>query len=182
MEMKNYYRAYTMEYGTFVGLAWSVAFLSYVYGLCGANALLLMLCLVFCGVSILLPFFLAMRLRHMMIVDGAGMSYWQGLMFAFSMFMYACLFNGLIVYGYFEVLDDGVLIDSLSKMIVQQDMKQLYEQMGMAEQYKEIQKMLDELAGLGAFDKALLMFNNNFFWSLLWSVILALVVRTKPTK
>lgn len=182
MGMKNNYRAYSMEYGTFVGLSWSALFLSYVYGVCGENALLLLICFAFCGFSLLLPFGLGIRLNRIMHEDGESLSYWHGLLFSFSMFMYACLLNGLIVYGYFELFDSGEFINTLNNMLGQAEIKDTYAQLGMAEQYDEVMKMLVEINDLSSFDKALLLFNNNFMWGLFLSFVVAIPVSWKRLK
>ncbi len=176
------YRAFSMEYGTFVGLCWSVLFLSYTYGVREANAFYLIICFLFCVLSVLVPFVLALRMRRKVNRCGQNMSYWQGLLFSFSMFMYACLLNGLVVYGYFELLDNGELVSALSKLIGAADIKNMYAQMGMAEQYSEVMKMLDEVNELSSFEKALLMFNNNFTWGLLMSFLVAIAASLKKSK
>ena len=173
--MMNYYRAYTMEYGTFIGLCWSAVFLTYAYGVMG-NALLLFLCMALCGVSVVLPFILAVRLNKRMHADGAYMSYFQGLLFSFSMLMYACLMHGLVVYGYFEILDNGAWVSTITNMLNDPNMKNMYEQMGMSGQHKQVVDMLGEIGGLGSFDKTLLIFNNDFLVSIVLAAITAIPV------
>ena len=59
MATTNYsYRSYSMEYGTFVGLSWGLLFLCYVEGISYNNGLLMMICLLLCATSLLLPFML----------------------------------------------------------------------------------------------------------------------------
>lgn len=176
------YRAFSMEYGTFIGLSWSVLFLSYVYGISQNNALLMMLCFFSFGFSCVLPFILAMRMKKILLIDDMGLSYMQGLFFSFSMFMYACLFNALIVYGYFEFFDNGGLFATLSTLLDDPLLKTTYTNIGMGEQYAELMGMMDELAGLSSFDKAVLMFNNNFVWSLILSFPVALAASRRRRK
>ncbi len=122
-----------MEYGTFVGLTWGGLFFSYVEGIAGNNGMLMMLCFMLCGVSIFLPFLLAFRLNRKMKSAGESLTYFQGLVFAFSMFMYACLMNGLVVFAYFQLMDDGQLMDRMNELLTQPEMVSTYEQMGMGE-------------------------------------------------
>lgn len=180
MATKNtIYKSYSMEYGTFVGLAWGGVFLSYVEGISNGNGLLMLLCFMLCGVAFFLPFTLALRLNRKMAMAGEQLSYFQGLLFAFSMFMYACLMNGLIVFSYFHFMDDGQLMEQLNEMLMQPEMVKTYEQMGMGEQYAQMMDLLKETDGLSPWEKTLLIFNNNFFFSLILSVIVAVVASWK---
>ena len=164
-----------MEYGTFVGLSWGAVFLSYVWGVSYNSAMLQLLCFALCGVAVMLPLVLAMRLNRKMFFIGEKLSYWQGLLFSFSMLMYACMMNGLITFVYFNYLDDGLLYEQLSSMMTQPEMVGMYEQMGMGEQYSQMMSMLDELDGLSALEKAMAIFNNNFFCSIFASFVVAVV-------
>ena len=164
-----------MEYGTFVGLSWGALFLCYVEGISYNNALLLFLCLILGAVAFVLPFVLAMRLNKKMFYAGEKLSYFQGIFFALSMFMHACLMNGLIVFIYFKFLDDGLLYEQLSSMLTMPEVVNTYQQIGMGEQYSQVMKMMDELNDLSAFDKTLMIFNNNFFFSLVMSLVVAFV-------
>lgn len=162
-----------MEYGTFVGLAWGGVFLSYVEGISYNNGLMMLLCFMLCGVSVMLPLVLGVRLNRKMALIEERLSYFQGLFFAFSMFMYACLMNGLIVFAYFNFLDDGQLMEQLNAMLNQPEMVQTYEQLGMGAQHAQMMDILRETDGLSAWEKTLLIFNNNFFISLFYSFIVA---------
>lgn len=169
------YKSYAMEYGTFVGLSWGALFLSYVGGICYNNALLMLACLGLCGVSFVLPFILALRLNRKAFMAGERLTYFQGLFFSFSMFMYACLLNGLIVYAYFQFLDEGLLFEQMNSMLTQPDIVTTYQQMGMNEQYQQMLSMLEEANAFSTWEKTLVIFNNNFFFSILLSLVVAIV-------
>jgi len=171
-----------MEYGTFVGLAWGGVFLTYVEGISHNNGLLMLLCFMLCGVSLVLPMVLGMRLNKKMALIKERLSYFQGLFFAFSMFMYACLLNGLIVFAYFNFFDDGLLMEQLNALLTQPEMVQTYEQLGMGVQHAQMLDILQETDGLSAWEKTLLIFNNNFFISLFFSVIVAFIASWKREK
>ncbi len=175
----NMYKSYSMEYGTFVGLAWGGVFLTYVEGISNNNGLLMLLCFLLCGVAFFLPFLLALRLNRKIQVAEERLTYFQGLLFAFSMFMYACLMNGLIVFSYFNFLDNGMLMEQLNDMLTQPEMVKTYEQMGMGEQHAQMLEILKETDALSAWEKTLLIFNNNFFFSLILSIIVAVVASWK---
>ncbi|MBR0045794.1 MAG: DUF4199 domain-containing protein [Bacteroidaceae bacterium] len=176
MATKNVtYRSYSMEYGTFVGLSWGALFLSYVEGIIYDNALLILLCFMLCGVAFVLPFVLAFRLNRKVFLIGENLSYLQGLIFSISMFMYACLLNGLIVYAYFQFMDDGSLFGRLNEMLTMPEMTSTYKSLGMGEQYAQMIDMMKDMSGLSALDKALIVFNNNFFYGLTFSFVVAIV-------
>lgn len=189
MSTKNYtYKSYSMEYGTFVGMSWGALFLSYVEGISQDNAFLILVCFALCGVAFILPFMLALRLNRKLFMVGERLSYFQGLLFSFSMFMYACLLNGLIVFVFFNFMDDGELFSQLNKMITMPEMVTTYQQIGMGEQYSQMLKMLEEANGLSALEKTLMVFNNNFFFSIIFSFVVAIVasydlnrIKTNPS-
>ncbi|MBQ0021761.1 MAG: DUF4199 domain-containing protein [Prevotellaceae bacterium] len=170
------YRAYSMEYGTFVGIAWSLLFLSYFYGVRDNNALLLLASFALCAVGFFLPFILGLRLNAIMSFNNMRLSYLKALMFSFSMFMYACLLSGLISYFYFEFLDDGELLSAISTMLNNKEIISMYNEMKLAEQYGELLNMIKELENLSSFESALLIFNNNFTWSMIMSFLVPFAV------
>ena len=171
----NIYKSYSMEYGTFVGLGWGALFLCYVGGIVTENALLTLFCLVLGLVCLLMPFGFALRMNKMLATVNEKLSYWQGLLFSFSMFMYACLMSGLIAFVYFHFMDDGALYDHLHGIITQPDMVAAYRQMGLGEAYSQMQDALAEMQRMSDFDKALLLFNNNFCFSMILSFLVAIV-------
>lgn len=176
MAARNYvYKSYSMEYGTFVGMSWGALFLSYVEGISQDNAFLILVCFALCGVAFIMPFVLALRLNRKVLMAGERLSYFQGLLFAFSMFMYACLLNGLIVYVFFGYMDDGLLFERIDSMITMPEMVTTYQQIGLGEQYEQMQKMLGEMNSLSALEKTLMVFNNNFFFSIIMAFVVAFV-------
>ena len=171
----NIYRSYSMEYGTFVGLGWGALFLCYVGGVVTGNSLLILFCLVLGLCCLLLPFGLALRLNKMLSAVGEKLSYWQGLLFSVSMFMYACLMSGIIAYVYFHFMDGGALYNQLHSMFTQPEMVAAYQQFGLEDTYLQMQTTLAEMQNLSDFDKALLLFNNNFCFSIILSFFVAIV-------
>lgn len=167
------YKSYSMEYGTFIGLSWGVLFLCYVEGISYGNNLLVLLCLLFCAISFFLPFLLALRLNRKLLTIDENLSYIQGLLFSFSMFMYACLMNGFIVFAYFQFLDDGTLFEQLHNMIKMPELKAAYQQMGMDEQYSQMIAILKDVNQMSTFEKTLGIFNNNFVFGSIMSFVVA---------
>lgn len=171
----NTYKSYSMEYGTFLGLGWGATFLCYVEGVSTDNALLILLCFILCAACLVMPFFFAMRLNRKLYAIDERLSYPQGLSFAFSMFMYACLMSGLIHFVYFKWLDDGMLYEQLNSIMTQANMVEAYRQMGMAEQYAQIKDMIRQVNDLSEWEKTLGLFNKNFFFSIIMSFVVAVV-------
>lgn len=171
----NTYKSYSMEYGTFLGLGWGATFLCYVEGVSTGNALLIFLCFMLFAVCFVMPFFFAMRLNRKHAAIGEKLSYLQGLFFSFSMFMYACLMSGLIVFAYFKWLDDGTLYEQLNSMVTLPEMVETYQQMGMSEQYAQMVDMLRQVNEMSEWEKTLGIFNNNFFFGIIMSFVVAVV-------
>lgn len=171
----NIYRSYSMEYGTFVGFGWGALFLCYVGGIVMGNALLMLLCVAVGVLCLLLPFWFALRLNKMLYMAGEKLSYLQGLFFSLSMFMYACLMSGLITFAYFHFMDGGALYEQLHAMITQPEMVVAYKQMGLVDAYAQMQETLAEMQRMSSFDKTLLLFNNNFCFSIILSFLVAIV-------
>lgn len=169
----NVYKAYSMEYGTFVGLGWGALFLCYVGGICTNNAVLFLLAMALCGVCLMMPFFFAVRLNRKLFAAGDKLSYLQGVFFSFSMFMYACLMNALIVFAYFKLFDNGTLCEQLTHMVTLPEMVTMYQQIGMSEQYQMMLDMLKDINNMSAFEKTLAVFHNNFFFGIIMSFIVA---------
>ena len=88
---------------------------------------------------------------------------------------YACLLDGLIVFSYFQFLDDGLLMEQLNALLTQPEMAKTYEQMGMEVQHAQMLEILAEVDGLSAWEKTLVIFNNNFVFSLVLSLVVAWV-------
>lgn len=176
MAENNYsYRAYSMEYGTFVGLGWGALFLCYVGGICTGNALLIFLCLLLFPVCMVLPFMLALRLNRKFAKAQIRLKYMYGLLFSASMLMYACLLTGLTEFAYFAHFDDGTLITQLSLMLSQPEAVATYHQLGMSESYTQLTDMLQEIDAMTPFEKALSLFNSHFLSSMFLSPFVAIV-------
>lgn len=174
-------KAYSLEYGTIVGATWAALLFCYAYGVREMNAFLILSCLVLCAACLFLPLILARRLNGIAFQAGTSITYLQGLLLSFSMFLYASLFNACATYCYFEFLDGGTLFNAINEMLSDAQAETMYSQMGMAEQYKEVVNSLGEMNLLGSFDKALIMFNNNITIGILASFVVALFFSWKRT-
>ena len=66
-------------------------------------------------------------------------------------------------------------MEQLNAMLTQPEMVKMYEQMGMGDQHAQMMSILAEADALSAWEKTLMIFNNNFFISMFLSVIVAFV-------
>lgn len=173
------FRAYSIEYGTMIGLSWGALLLSYTYGIRDLNTFLILLSFILCSVCLLLPFLLGFRLNRKAFRAGIRVSYLQGLFISLSMFLYASIMGALITFSYFEYLDHGAFMEALFKMLNDSNMSDIYSQMGMGGEYGEMVNLLKEADKSTSFEKALLMFNNDITWGIAISFLVAITVSWK---
>ena len=170
-------RQFIMEYGSLLGISWASVFSLYILGLRQQNPLFLLLAVL--GLIAVLPLalYLGARLKKRTVQLGLQLSPLFSLLNIFSMFMYACILCGAIEFAYFQFLDQGTLVQSLLTLLTQADTRQLYTQMGMTATYDQALELLRQLDTLSAFDKAMLLFSQNFWTSVLLAIPVTLVNR-----
>ncbi len=168
-------RKFVMEYGSILGLCWVVVFTSYVAAFRMQNAFFMLTGL--CGLLalLLLEFFFGIRIKKRSLQLNLRLSPLFTYMNVLSMFMYACLLSGCMEYIYFAYIDKGQLIDSILSMVTTAEIETLYRQMGMSESHQQITDMIQELSLLTPFDKTMMLFNQNFFFTLIISIPVAAV-------
>ena len=71
--------------------------------------------------------------------------------------------------------NNGLLVEQLNALLTQPEMAKTYEQMGMEVQHAQMLEILAEVDGLSAWEKTLVIFNNNFVFSLVLSLVVAWV-------
>ena len=164
-----------MEYGTILGICWVAVFVFYVIGFRAESGLFMLLGMV--GLFSLLPleFYLGCRLKRRSVQLGIKPTPFFSFMNTLSVFMYACLLCGCVEYVYFAFIDKGALLDAVSTLLDTPELKLAYSQMGMTEHYKQATEVIGELGTLSAFDKTLLLFNQNFLITLILSVPVTVV-------
>lgn len=176
------YSAYSLEYGTFLGIGWGIMFLLYIYSIITLNPLLFLAFFFLMIVCFFLPFYFAFRIRKKYSEIEERLSYVQGLTFSMGMFMYACLVSGVVAFAYFEFIDNGNLCQTLIDTFNNADLQTTYQKLGMEEPYKEMMQLLDEASSLSSFEKAMAVFNNNFIFSLILSFFVAFGASFAPLK
>lgn len=174
------YRAYAMEYGTFLGIAWTAVFFPYTASFRTASALYSLLAFFGFMSLAIIPFIFAWRVKQLQD-KGKGLGFFRGCIFALNLFMFACLFTGICEYVYFAFFDNGTLIDSFTKMITDPEIKNAYSQMGMGDTYSQFIDSTKQLQILSSFQKVEALFNMNIFVSLLMTIPVGLVASLKKS-
>lgn len=168
-------RRFIMEYGTILGLCWVAVFLLYVVGFRTQDGIFMMLGLVGLIGLVAVEFCLGCRLKRRSLQLGIRLTPLFSFMNIVSIFMYACLLCGCVEYIYFAYIDKGTLFDSILAMLNAPELRNTYGEMGMTEYYKQAIDTVNELGTLSAFEKTLILFNQNFFASLVLSIPVAIV-------
>jgi len=174
------YRAYAMEYGTFLGIAWTLVFTIYVFGFRTGNPNLFLLGFLGFMVLAFLPFLFAWRVKQMQY-EGEKLGFLKAMSFSLNLFGFACIFTGICEYAYFCFFDNGELLTGFTNMFINPEMKTAYNQMGMAESYSQLSELLTQMQRLTAFEKTELLFNSNFMISLLMFIPVSALASIAPS-
>lgn len=170
------YRAYAMEYGTFLGIAWTAVFILYAISFRTNSPTYSFFALMgFISLGIL-PFIFAWRVKQMQN-KGEGLGFFRAIGFTFNLFMFASLFSGACEYAYFAYFDNGMLLDGVTRIFVEQ--KESYKQMGMTESYDQILEMIKTAQGLSSFEKTEALFNSNIILSLFFLLPVSFIAAHK---
>lgn len=168
-------RKFIMEYGTILGLCWTAVFALYIIGFRTQSSLCMFLGLLGLIAVAVLEFYLGCRTKKRSMQLQIRLTPLFTFMNILSIFMYACLLCGCMEYIYFAYMDKGVLLDSILLMLNTPELKNTYGQMGMTDYYKQLTDTIAELNALSAFDKTLILLNQNFITSLIISIPVAIV-------
>jgi len=168
-------RKFVMEYGSILGLCWVAVFSFYVIGFRTQNGIFMLLGM--CGIFglLALEIFYAIRIKKRTVQLDLKLSALLTYLNSLSMFMYACLLCGCLEYIYFAYIDKGMLFTSIQSMIDAADIQSVYKQMGMSDYYKQVTTTISQLQSLSALEKTMVLFNQNFFFSLILAIPVAIV-------
>jgi hypothetical protein len=171
--------AFAREYGTFLGLAWLGVFGVYVASIRTANTGLMLLGFVLLMALPVLTFYFARRFKNH-IPDNMQVGFGGAYMFSILMLMSASLLSGAGEWVYFQYMDNGAMVAAFQSLLDDPETTKVYEEFQMTDQLTMIRTMLSEIAGLSAFDKVLLLFNNNIFISLILAIPTAFFAKGRP--
>ncbi len=174
-------RAFALEYGTILGIAWTAVFAAYIYGVRTWDALVLMGC--YGGVLLIavLPFILARRYKRVHTLPEEEITYSSAIHFCFLMFSYAILLTGVCQYIYFAYIDGGSMIQALRDFMTNPETVTAMQTFNATDMKLTMEQSLDTLAVLSPLDITLSLFQMNITVSLVLVFLTALVMKKDAT-
>ncbi len=170
-------RAFALEYGTILGIAWTAVFAAYIYGLKNWDPIVLLLCYAGLILIAVMPFLLARRYKRMHTAPEETITYGQAIHFCFLMFSYAILLTGVCQYIYFAYMDGGVLIQSLRDFMTAPETLDTMKALGNDDIKVMMETSLEQLAAISPLDITLSLFQMNITTSLVLIFLTALVMK-----
>ena len=142
-------KAFARQDGALLSLLWIGALICYIQGM--ANPLLGILSLVLIVVS---PFYAASRLRHFRDYAREGtISYMRAYGYTIMTYFYAGLLLAVAVFVYFNFMDNGYLLEQISRTMNTEESQQVIKMYGLTTD--QMKQALEELAALRPIDYAL---------------------------
>ncbi len=170
-------RAFALEYGTILGIAWTAVFAAYVYGLRTWNALLLLGCYAGMILIALLPFILVRRYRRVHTAADETISFGNAIHFCFLMFSYAILLTGICQYIYFAYMDGGAMIQAFKDFMNNPENIAAMQMMGTSDLKMMMEQSIETLATLSPLDITLSLFQMNITVSLFMIFLTAFAMK-----
>ena len=170
-------KAFARQDGALLSLLWIGALICYVQGM--TNPLLGVLSLILIVAS---PFYAASRLRHLRDYAREGtISYMRAYGYTVMTYFYAGLLLAAAVFIYFNFLDNGYLLEQISKMMNTEESKQMIKVYGLTTE--QMKQALEELAALRPIDYALniltIIISTGFLLGLPTAAVMRREVRSK---
>ena len=142
-------RAFARQDGALLSLLWIGALVCYVQGI--TNPLLAMLSMVLIVAS---PLYAANRLRHFRDEAREGtISYMRAYGYTVMTYFYAGLLLAVAVFVYFNFMDNGYLLEQISRMMNTEESRQVIKMYGFTTE--QMKQALEDLAALRPIDYAL---------------------------
>lgn len=171
-------RSFATEYGTFLGIEWSIVFVSFVMAITQESLIGPFACMFLFGLAPIFALYFAWRFKQKLDV-GEQFSYGIAWIFSAFMFLYASLLSGVVEFVYFQYLDEGQLFGAFQKALNMPEMVEQYKAMGCEELLETTRMQLGELEMLSPLDLTLNIFGNNIFFSFILSFLVAVVAHMK---
>ena len=162
-----------LKYGTFMGLYWIFKFSFIPMGFHVP-----FLHLLFVGMTLFVPVLAYMYGKaYRQKYHGGTLSFPEGFLFTFLLYMAAIMLSFLAHYLYFRFLDGGFLTDAYQQQLSEaKDMAQ-GEMIGLIDQSMNV---FEEVAGWTSSQKAFWLAWQNLFYCVPLSLVNALLLRRKP--
>lgn len=174
-------QSFAIEYGTFLGIAWLIAFGFVVGGLTTGNLIYSLMGFGWIGLSVFIPFYLAWRFKQH-LDEGECVSAFAAWVFAFLLFVYACFFAAVGHLIYFTYIDGGQLLEAFQAILTAPEVENQYTAIGASEMLETARQQLQVIQGLTPIEISLALFENNIFFSLLLTLPVAFVAHRKAVK
>ena len=175
------YRAYAMEYGTFLGIAWTAVFFLFIATIRTASDLYAILAF-FAFLSLaIIPFLFAWRIKQLQ-GKGESLGILRGCLFSFNLFMFASLFTGACEYAYFAFFDHGTFVDSFMKIYFNPEIANVYKTAGLNDLYGEAKTGLMQFGNLSPYEKAGSFFTFSFYTSLFFILPVGALASLKSSR
>lgn len=163
-------KAFARIDGAWLAALWTAGFAFYVMGI--TNPTLQMAAII---TMIATPFFVAQRLRTFRNNVRQGViSFRRSYAYTIHVFFYASLLVAFAQYVYFEFLDQGYLMNSLSEFITSDIGRQAIKSYGMSDM---ISKSMEEMTNMRPIDYAINMLTMNITVGLILGLPIAAVMQ-----
>ena len=175
------YKAYAMEYGTFLGIAWTVVFFLFIATLRTASNIYATLvfyafiCLAF------VPFMFAWRIKQLQ-GKGESLGILRGCLFSFNLFMFASLFTGACEYAYFAFFDHGTFADSATQLYQNSHIVGDFKRAGLTDLHKQMIENIKVFNGFSAYEKTECFFWLSFYTSLFFILPVGALASLKSSR
>lgn len=174
IEEYKQFKAYTRQDGAIIGVLMSVIFFIFVKSFTNPSMQLLY----FLGM-ISVPVVVAMRVRNYRDkIVMKRISKRRAFGYCLSCFMYGSLILALSVFVYFQYMDKGSFITTLSEYFAMPEMKEAMKIYGLDPAM--MKQQLSELQELRPVDVAISVISNTFMSGMFCSLIIALLSRREP--
>jgi hypothetical protein len=168
-------RAFARWGGLKTGLLWLASFACYVWGLSNPG-----LGIVAMGLAAFTPVYAALQLRSFRDEAMGGIiSFGRGWGYVVMMLFYACIIFALGQFIYFQWIDKGYFVQSLTQMMMSQQNADMLTQMGMMPM---VQQSIDTLRQMRPIDMSLNIMSTNLIISLLIALPIAAIMKRSQLK
>ena len=168
-------KAFARQDGALLSLLWIGGFICYIQGL--TNPLLAMASVVLIVAS---PFYAANRLRHFRDYARDGMiSFLRAYAYMILVFFYAGLLLAVVLFVYFNFIDQGYLIGKFTEMMATEESRQALSMYGLTTQMEDA---LKEMAALRPIDFAVNMLTINIITGFFLGIPVAAIMQRVNVK
>jgi len=171
---RNNFQQYAMQYGTIMGIFWTLKFVLFPMGM--TRPLLLMAFFLLTLIVPVVGFFMVRQYRDREC--GGILTFSKAFLFTAFMYLFAALFVTIAHYIYFRYMDKGLIISTYQNILTQ--MTTLATTDEMKTSLDQFQQVLDMAASLSPLDISIQLITQNVFYCTLIALPTALLVKRQP--